>query len=262
MLVALLLAATPVADAAVADRAGHRLEPLAVAESPGGTADSVGHGRACNANETWCIDLSEAPGTGQWRLLLIDVGAHPLPRRVDLPAAEGGWYTIWPHLVREARGALVFGVEAHRSTGYAGGGASANRLILYRAEFTGPGTELIELPAGGSATIRACFSDADRRARANACADRYEMGSELTLDPANDGERPRFLLTTTARTWPGHVTRDADSRDRGPLRRQDLTWWSDPVCSYRRTLSFDPATGRYVPDAPLPECADYLDTGD
>jgi hypothetical protein len=36
----------------------------------------------------------------------------------------------------------------------------------------------------------------------------------------------------------------------------------DPLCSYRRSFTFDAAAGRYVPDAPLPDCGDYLVSGD
>jgi hypothetical protein len=260
MLIGLLFATTPMVTAPVTDRAGHRIEALAQAERPGRVTDSVAHGRHCTADRSWCVELSEAPGTSQWRLDLISGTAEPRP--VMLPEAEGGWFTVWPHLVRERSGAVILGIEQARSTGYAGGGASVSRLRLYRAEPGAAPTELLDLPIGGTATIRACFSEADRRTRANACADRYEMGGALTLDPANDGERPRLVLTATARTWPGHVTRTEDSRDRGPLRREDLAWWNDPDCSYRRTLSFDPASGHYVPDAPLPACSDYLDIGD
>lgn len=33
----------------------------------------------------------------------------------------------------------------------------------------------------------------------------------------------------------------------------------DPACTYTRSYYFDEALGRYVPDAPLPACSDYLE---
>jgi hypothetical protein len=264
MLLAPLLATLPppAAIEATTDRAGHRMEALAAADRPGRVTDSVARGRHCTADGALCVELSEAPDSHDWRLELFEAAATE-PRRILLPehGSGTGWYALWPHLVRERDGSVILGVNQQLSTGYAGGGASVSRLLLYRAEPGAAPAELIDLPIGGATTIRACFSQADRRARADACADRYELAGELALDPANESERPRFVLTTTARTYPGHVSRNEDSRDRGPLRREDLVWWNDPLCSYRRTLSFDPAVGRYAPDTPLPGCSDYLDIG-
>jgi hypothetical protein len=147
-----------------------------------------------------------------------------------------------------------------RSTGYSGGGASATRLTLLRFA---PGAEglapVLETPLGGSAMIRACFGRRDERNRAGACHDQYELVGNLTLDSANAGARPRFLLTTRARTYPGRLDRNADSTAAPPLRRRDLVWAADPACTYTRMFAFDAAAGGYAPDRPLPDCDQYLD---
>jgi hypothetical protein len=71
--------------------------------------------------------------------------------------------------------------------------------------------------------------------------------------------RSRVIARPTARTYPGRRRLAEDATIAPPLRRSDLVWAADPDCSYRRRFAFDEAEGAYLPDAPIPDCADYLD---
>jgi len=244
-----------------ADRAGNRIEALAI------VPDSAEEDRSAIACERdgRCALLRGDGENGQWRLHMFEsrpgldaVAARPLA--VPDSADEEERLALWPHLVREANGAVLFGILRTRSTGYSGGGASATRLTLVRLE---PGSAALALvldaPIGGSAMIRACFGPSDERRRAGACHDEYELRADLTLDASNPAGRPRFLLTSRARTYPGRLDRNEDSATRPPFRRRDLVWATDPRCTYSRSFAFDAAAGRYLPDSALPDCAQYLD---
>jgi hypothetical protein len=61
------------------------------------------------------------------------------------------------------------------------------------------------------------------------------------------------------RTWPGRLAPDSDSTTDPPLRRSDLRWAIDRACTYRRRIAFDLRQSLYLPDSPLPACADYFD---
>jgi hypothetical protein len=259
----LLIAATPPPPPffTYADRAGNRIEALAIVPD---SAEEDRSAIACGRDGR-CALLRGDGESGQWRLHMFEirpgldaVAARPLA----VPGApeEDETLALWPHLVREAGGALLIGVLRTRRTGYSGGGASATRLTLMRFE---PGAaalvQMLDAPVAGSADIRACFSPRDERNRAGACSDQYELVGNVTLDPANADARPRFLLTTRARTYPGRRDREADSTQAPPLRRGDLVWAADPACSYRRSFAFAAAARRYLPDRPLPDCDQYLD---
>jgi hypothetical protein len=216
----------------------------------------------CTPDRGWCGELVR---NGQsWLLEIVGrSGADGSERRIrfEPPDRDIGdpSFALWPHLVREADGAVTFGLLAARRTGFSGGGGLATRLILVRVEPGGPqAAEVLTVPVEGSAMIRACFSEEDMRQRREACHDEYEFAGTLTLAPDDGGGRPRFQFATRARTYPGDVTRWEDSADRPPLRRGDLVWADHPGCSYRRTFGFDPAARRYVADAPLPDCSQFL----
>lgn len=216
----------------------------------------------CTAGREWCAELLRDGEA--WRLALIArAGANQAERRIAFEPPDRGVgepsFAIWPHLIREADGAVTIGLLAARRTGFSGGGAMATRLILVRVE---PGASeaamVATLPVQGSAMIRACFSEEDMRQRRQACHDEYEFAGTLTLAPVAAGRHPRLLFETRARTYPGDVTRWEDSAERPRLRRGDLVWANHAGCSYRRSFGFDPAAGRYIADAPLPDCGQFL----
>ena len=69
---------------------------------------------------------------------------------------------------------------------------------------------------------------------------------------------PHIVLETAAGSYPGRVTRNADSLEAPALTQADLVWAHDETCSYRRTYS-QGADGLYAPDQALPACSDYLE---
>lgn len=212
----------------------------------------------CTADRGWCAELVR---DGESWLLELAGGSGERRIRFEPPDRETGdpIFALWPHLVREGDGAVTVGLLASRRTGYSGGGALATRLILVRVEPDAAQAEtVLAVPVEGSAMVRACFSEEDMRLRREACHDDYQFSGTLTLAPDGTGGHPRFLLTTRARTYPGDVTRWEDSDERPPLRRGDLVWADHPGCSYRRTFAFDSAARRYVADAPLPDCGQFL----
>jgi hypothetical protein len=163
---------------------------------------------------------------------------------------------IWPNAILSP-GAAIVGVLETQNQMYSGGGGSAQHLVLYRVA-EGPPSEIARLPYGGSIDIRACFTEADSVRRSDACSDQYAFVSRVRLDDAVTGGPPHIVLETAAATFPGRVTRSADSAQRPALTEGDLVWATDEVCSFRRTYA-PTSTGPYVPDTELPACTDYLE---
>jgi len=257
-LLVLLVAAAP---APGADAAGNRMAAFASVTPPpaaDGTPDPFA--RHCALDRRWCARLREDDAGGRWWLEVIEGAAPAQTFDIAGPNDEDSAFAVWPLLVVEAGGAVLVGVERTRSTGYSGGGASATRLVLIRAEPGGGALrQVLEVPLRAAKEIRACFGPRDIRRRRGACSDQYEFVATLTLDPATRAGSPHFLFSARARTYPGRRALASDSTTAPPLRPSDLRWTVDPVCSYRRRLAFDPGAGRYLPDRPLPPCADYFD---
>ena len=111
---------------------------------------------------------------------------------------------------------------------------------------------------GAAAMIRACFDEDDEEQRAGACHDQYTFVTRISLDEGVSEGAPRIMLETAAGSYPGRVTRQADSLEQAPLTQADLVWAQDATCSYRRTYTRS-ADGLYAPDQPLPPCTDYLE---
>ena len=240
-------------DTPEAHAAAHRAAEAALVE------EIVLH--RCTADRSWCAEL--VPDGESWRLELVDRTRSAAERRIrfEPPDRDVGnpHFALWPQLVREPGGAVTVGLLASRRAGFSGGGGLATRLILVRLEpAASRAAEILTVPVEGSALVRACFSEADIGLRREACHDEYELEGTLTLAPEPQAGRPRFLLTTRARTYPGEVERWEDSAERPPLRESDLVWADHRGCSYRRTFAFDPAAGRYAADAPLPDCGQFL----
>jgi hypothetical protein len=213
----------------------------------------------CTPGRDWCAQLLRDGES--WRLALIERGGAGRRIAFEPPDRDVGepFFALWPHLLREADGAVTIGLLAGRRSGFSGGGAMATRLVLVRVE---PGASeaaaVLTLPVQGSAMIRACFSEEDMRQRRQACHDEYEFAGTLTLAPGAADRHLGLLFETRARTYPGEVTRWEDSAERPRLQRRDLVWANHAGCSYRRTFGFDPAAGRYVADSPLPDCSQFL----
>jgi hypothetical protein len=216
----------------------------------------------CNAARDFCLRAWREADGSAWFLDIhhrVPAGANAAPaRRMALPAGEDPereTHQIWPHLIREASGALLLGVERRRTAGFSGGGAGATHLLLFRmASRTAEPVEMLTVQTNYTAMIRACFSEDEYRNR-GACHDEYEFSGTFNLAPNAGSGRPRLAFATTARSFPRGV-RAAEGEQRR-FRRADLVWERDPACSYRRNFAFDAASGNYAPDRPLPDCSTY-----
>ncbi len=273
------VAAAP-APASTRDRAGNRLEPLLESNDPATDADAgdaaVGP-RYCSTDGTWCLRMrQDASGQAPWLEVAQRVvgEAEPRYRQVAYAGLDGqSSFRIWPWLLRLAPGAglpsvprdplqaaqesVLVGVEREQQTAYAGGGASSSELMLEQVYPTDDGTEtrsVVELPLGGSASIRACFGERDTALRRGACHDEYGFSAELGLAASGQG-MPVLHYATHATRFPAFASRHQDSLAHGQLTGKDLRTATDPICSYQRELHFE--HGRYVPGTALPDCSEF-----
>jgi len=224
----------------VADQAGNRMEALTQSGESWCTSDGV-----------WC---AAQDGAG----VAVTRGGQSAGSVAVGEAGEGNSWAMWPVIVRVGgdESALI-GVTLTTNQMYSGGGGQAAQLILYSAE-GGAANEAVRLPLSGGADVRACFDEDDEKQRAGACHDQYTFVTRISLDESVSEGAPRILLETAAGSYPGRVTRGADSTEAPPLTQADLVWAHDETCSYRRTYTRG-ADGLYAPDQPLPACTDYLE---
>lgn len=217
----------------LADGAGNRLEALIQAGD-----------RWCTQDSAWCVTATEgAP-------LQVVHGAQT----VALPSAGAAW----PNIYRLGGDAVALvGVVATDEQMYSGGSGSASLLTLYEVS-DAAARVVAALPLRGSADVRACFDEDDERQRAGACRDMYEFVTRISLDETVISGPPSIVLETAAGSYPGRVTRNADSLEAAALQPSDLVWAADETCSYRRIFNRG-ADGLYAPDQPLPDCSDYLE---
>lgn len=258
----LLQGATPVE----ADAAGNRVVPFAATPSAPVPDGEVARPLHCTASGYWCAWLRPAEQPGEdpegWYIDIFQgrraIASGPT-RSMALADPWDSEFSIHPEAIQEADGALIIRIERRRRTSFSGGWASASFLELVRAPIgADPLERLLLMPASGGIGIRACFDEDDQRARRGACHDEYESASTLSLDSAVREGRPRFIFEARARTYPGLRSRDEDNSELR-LGRSDLVWTVDPVCSYRRTFSWDETAGSYAPDLPVPLCVQYFD---
>lgn len=214
--------------------------------------------RLCTRDGVWCVEASEgAPAVAQ------HVAEDDLQTFVTLAVEEGRG--VWPSIVRytDANGGegVIVGFTQTQSTTYSGGGARTTIVSLYvlGAMPTTAPEPAFTVPLSSEFNIRACFSEADMQARREACSDDYSFVATLALAGESIGGPPQLTLTTEAATFPGQRSRSVDSTQAPPLAETDLQRWTDPTCSFMRTLTFDAAAGAYAPNEPLPACTDYLE---
>lgn len=233
-----------------------RMEPL--------LPDPANDASKCTAAGDWCATLDEHGDQGA--AITISRRDKPdLVARIPVPAlsASTGFdhtlVSIWPVLMRLTGGGALIGMISEERTMYSGGGASASTLTLYRLLPGSAPAIVMELPWEASSMIRACFSERDFRQRAGACHDEYKFEAQLSIAHAGSSDMPVLRYETKATSFPGAVSRSADSLAARPLKRRDLVHVTDDNCSVTRLFHFDAAKGRYIPDTPLPDCADYTD---
>jgi hypothetical protein len=231
----------PAVTLPVADQAGNRMEALSQASE-----------RWCTGDGVWCA-VNDGAG-----VVVTRGGQQAGSIAVGEPGENNSW-DAWPVIVRIGRndGEALLGVVFTTNQMYSGGGGQASQLILYSVS-NGVVNEVTRMPLSASSDVRACFDEDDEKQRAGACHDQYTFVTRIGLDESVTEGAPRILLETAAGSFPGRVTRNADSLEAAPLTQADLVWAHDETCSYRRTYS-QGADGLYSPDQPLPPCTDYLE---
>lgn len=231
----------PAVTLPLADQAGNRMVAL--------TQEGD---RFCTGDGVWCA-IQDGDG-----VLVTHGGANAGSIAVGA-ADDGTTWTVWPTIVRVGRddASLLIGVVMSTHQMYSGGGGEASQLIVYNVT-GGVANEAVRMPLSASSDVRACFNEEDEKQRAGACHDQYDFVTRISLDESVTAGAPRIVLETAAGSYPGRVTRNADSLEAAPLTEADLVWSHDETCSYRRTYS-QGADGLYAPDQPLPACSDYLE---
>lgn len=264
-------------SAPVQDAAGNRMEPLTEQTAPPGAAAADADSSAwyCSADRAWCVRTVRDEAGAQLELAQHVTGERDVRLRyVPMPSEdEADSEQPWPFIVRlgpgigaperpadaeqaQLQNVLVGAIRDWR-TSYSGGGASSSELMLVRLYHENDGIQIdtvATLPMAGNAMIRACFSEADVAARADACHDEYRFAAQLGLDPAGQG-MPVLQFHTRATRFPAGVSRFGDSLEKGPLTAKDLRTETDRSCTYQRRLRWQ--QGHYVPDIPLPDCSEF-----
>lgn len=250
-ILSVLLLSTPSAADAANETA--RLVPLVASRS----------GQACLSDGHWCVSLSIAGGESGRPVPIVRPRGVPAPAPQD--PAENAYSDpteqVWPKLILLVDGGFLAGVETRTATSYSGGGGSATALQLFRVKANGDASPVpvLTLPISAALMIRACFSERDQEQRRGACHDEYDFAARLELAGGGATSLPELTYVSEAHAFPRGASRFADST-RGPrLKRSDLVRSRDPQCSVSRRFRFDAASGRYQPDAPLPDCSAYTD---
>lgn len=231
----------------------------------------AGDGEAhCLPDKSLCIELSGG-SDGEPRNLLISSpasgDAEKMP--IALPmATDDRSLGLWPKLVPVERVGesgtrlppeYLVGVIAEERTMYSGGGGSGGRLHLLRlgtAPHAAGLREVFDVVWDSSLMIRACFSEQDMKDRLGACHDEYGFKATLAAAANDGGELPALTFRSFATAYPATSRRTEDNSGY-KLKKSDLAQWSDPECSYTRTLRYNPATSRYEMDRAAPDCSVY-----
>ena len=214
----------------------------------------------CSADGQFCVALisdKDQPAR-------VELRSGTALRQIELPAPavreddEESSTSLWPMRIALAgtEGNLV-GLVTEQRVMYSGGGGSASQLHLYQIRDNAPAQLLLSVPWGGGQIIRACFSDKDRRQRAGVCHDQYEFTATLAIIPEGTERLPSLRYETRATSFPGKVSREADSLAAPKLRRKDLVTHTDPECSVTRDFRIGGAVQIYQPDQPLPDCSHF-----
>lgn len=231
------------------DAAGNQLEPLKPA--------AASAARLCAADQRWCAEIDQ--DAGALRVFAGPTGAAVAS--VEIEKGEGEVLAVWPQMARLAgpRAAVLIGVEHRYSATYSGGEGAATvlELIEVSPDRSRPPRSVLTQPLFGSIMTRACFSKQDFADRKGACQDVLSFEATLTLAPETASGPPRFQLTTQAKALPPKAPDGGNPTPIGRLKKQDLVPKPDATCSYRRLLTFDPASKAYQPDRPLPDCDEY-----
>ena len=200
-------------NAAAADSPAARADVL--------TPDTGNPSRLCVADKTWCASIIEdkaAPG-----ILIEDNGTT---RTINLPVlpAEGGFggnsYHLWPMRIPFGdKGDYLIGSVREERTMYSGGWANASDLTLHLVTPLVKAVGVLTVPWESRSAIRACFGEKDFRQRAGACHDEYNYLPEIVPIDGQVGGSPLLRYKAKATSYPGPVSRSADSLTAKRLRK-------------------------------------------
>jgi hypothetical protein len=202
-------------------------------------------------------------------------------------------HTLWQQIVRDSWGGALVGIELWQQTGERPGFFSNQRrlLLIHIPSLAGgqpstvletplsgyieqpmcpyPGYPPDPAPEGaqpnparekGGIQLAGVLSDEDA-ARIAACHDRFEYSTLFALLPSSQpmDQPPDLVVATIATTSPGRRSRTPVGTRRAPIARTEGDVVRDQACTFTRSYYFDATQRRYVPDAPLPACRDYLE---
>jgi hypothetical protein len=236
-----------------ADGAGNWSIPM-IAEA----AAPAGIDRDCTPDRRLCVSLRSAAG---WSLEVTESGGAARVVAASPAAGAGTYYGLFGPVFAEASGAWLIGIEQGLNIDGGKGWHSVSTLSLFRLAPGAAGAHpVLDVPLSATHSIHLCADPRDRRGHQPlppGCTRDYRLESIFMMDRENRAGPPRFILQSRAGVFMGphaHVP--------GPGVTAAMMGEDDPICTYRRVFTFDPATGRYRPDAPLPACRDYLTAGE
>lgn len=232
----------------------------------------AGEGDAqCLPDRSLCLDMPGGDDGSPRQLLIFSPASGDAAKAaLSLPyGADGQALNLWPNLIPVPRTSedgtplppeYLVGVIEEVRTMYSGGGGSGGRLHLLRLgtapDAIGFDDEVLDVVWDSSLLIRACFSEKDMEDRLGACHDDYGFKATLTAAPNDGGELPSLTYRSVATAFP-QTSRRTEDNSGHKLKKSDLAQWSDPECSYTRTLHYNPATSRYEMDRAAPDCSSY-----
>lgn len=224
----------------------------------------------CLPDKSLCLELAGGD-KGEARNLLVSSPASGDAEKISIALPTGTderSLSLWPKLVPIERlgesGArlppeYLVGVIAEERAMYSGGGGSGGRLHLLQLGMGPHATglrEVFDVVWDSSLLIRACFSEQDMKDRLGACHDEYSFKATVAGAPNDGGELPALTYRSFATAYP-QTSRRTEDNSGYKLKKSDLAQWSDPECSYTRTLHYNPATSRYEMDRAAPDCSVY-----
>jgi hypothetical protein len=207
----------------------------------------------CSRDRVWCLITMQ----GKKAPLIVTVNGKEAARWVPDAADDTLQLTPLPSLLRLSDGSALIALQARQTVMYSGGGGEIATLRLLHIRRSDAPRMVLTVPWKTDLSIRACFSEKDAAARADACHDQYQFDGHLAVAKPMMSGPPTLVYTANAQSFPRGISRNVDSLTLPPLKKSDLVWVRDSACSYRRTLSFDRASGTYKPDTPLPDCDQY-----
>ncbi len=227
--------------------------------------DSGTQGPYCTARKSWCLSF-ERSESGEEPIAAVTV-AHGAAHATAPIAVVHDQLRFWDEPISyrtgDDRDGLILGLRTWRTEGYSGGGAGVNALKLVRAEMGADGKLVLAalddwIPFGGSALIRACFSERDIKLRRGLCQDDYELEVKIRPDGKLVHDMPSLLYISEATVSPGFAARDQDNSDPAFLKkltRRDFLPRTDQRCTFTRTMKAAAERDRYVLDAP--DCSEF-----